>query len=76
MYEIEYKDKTYRYRADDAMDAFNLFAKRQVYGKNLANESVLLAVDRETRGYRWALFAIKLKNAHTHRVKVRLASKI
>lgn len=74
-YEVHYKNKIYYYKADDAIDAFNIFSNRKVFGKNFAKESKLLAIDRETRGYRWALYAVEFNtNTSPQRVKVKLVS--
>lgn len=73
VYEVEYKGKTYRYQADDAMDAFDRFFNRKVFGRPIAKSSTLLALDKQTRGYQWALYAVMYTNAPIERVKVRLA---
>lgn len=73
-YEVFYKGKVYCYNADDAIDAFNLFRSRKVYGRTFAKEGKLIAVDKETRGYRWALFVVEFNNTGSQRVKVKLVS--
>mgnify|MGYP003304164365 CR=1 FL=1 len=72
-YDVEYQNKVYRYNADDAMDAFELFAGRKVFGRDFAEKTHLIAVDKKTRGYRWALYAVEHRRSGTQRVKVKLA---
>lgn len=58
LYEVQYKDKTYRYQADDAMDAFDIFSERKAFGRAFIQNGRLIAVDKETKGYLWALYAV------------------
>jgi hypothetical protein len=55
-YEIEYKDKKYTQVGENAQEAIDKFAHRQVFGKNLIFDYKLLMYDADTRGEDWAKF--------------------
>jgi hypothetical protein len=57
-YTINYKGKKYFYNAETAVDAFEKFSKRKVFGQDLIWNSSLLMYDAETRGEQWAQYRV------------------
>lgn len=49
-YKVEYKGKTYIRCGESAVDAFQRFARRKVYGRDLIPNYELKMYDADTRG--------------------------
>lgn len=72
LYDVQYKTATYRFRADDAMDAFEQFTHLRPFGKKMVSEYNLLHLDKDTGGYKWALYAAMCYGQWT-RIKVKIS---
>jgi hypothetical protein len=55
-YTVEYKGKRYISRGESAVDAFQRFARRQVFGSDLIPSYELAMYDADTRGDVWAQY--------------------
>lgn len=67
-YKVEYKGKTYISCGESAVDAFQRFAHRKVYGRDLIPSYELDMYDADTRGAVWAQYWCP--NSYEHQLKV------
>jgi hypothetical protein len=67
-YAVNYKGKRYISRGASATEAFERFAERQVYGRDLIPSYELDMYDADTRGAVWAQYWCP--NSYEHQLKV------
>ncbi|MDD3906550.1 MAG: hypothetical protein PHS46_08540 [Candidatus Omnitrophica bacterium] len=73
-YKVKYKGKDYISRGENAEEAFERFANRQVFGQQaLIGNYRLKMVDADTRGKEWALFNCGWPSESGYEVMVKLA---
>ena len=53
-YNVTYKDKSYTYNAETAIDALEKFSNRRVFGELLFYRYTVSMYDAETKGAEWA----------------------